>query len=834
MANLSILIPEATTNYIKNPSIRFDTTDWNADGSTISRTLNYARFGIASLKVVTNGAVIREGVYYRVDSLSTTSSAVTVSAYVRGTGHVRIRLVDNASAKEWYSKELVLEEERWQRINVTGRCSSSNDLRLYVETYGSYAQAVTFYLDAAQFELKPYVTTYCDGTRPGCRWNGLYDQSTSYRSAYTREGGRFVLVSGAYREQEDIYMTVVQGLGVAPIRNNIQSYSMTPGGFLDNIKIDSRPISLNFHVKHKNMARTCKQALSLNKLHELRQMLIDIIKPDATGGNEPFIIEYSDGNIPVYLKVHYNGGLEGEWDIRNQWTNDFKLELIATSPMAFEDNQDITQLNYKTTNVVNGITGRIDGIWDIMNYGVYGTAVDGVVSDIEVGKNGEIFICGSISTLNYDASATDPLIPCFNAAYYDGTQWRNLVSAILPVDPLTIINDMAIAPNGDVVVTGRFTNIGGVAAVNIARWNGATWSAFGTGLNDDGLHVEVAPNGDVYAGGKFHSAGGVNAYHVARWDGSSWHKLGAQSGMNNDVYSLTISADGTTVYVGGIFTDQYSLSANAMLRIAKYDVSSDTFTAMGNGFDNTVRDVVISPSNYVYACGDFSLSGIAHMHYIGKWNGSTWEQLGDGLAGGNVLSMDISEEGNIVVVGEFTSASGVTTKRIAIWNGSTWSNIDILLYVGGTPSPAAVRFVGEDIYVGGSYFSETNMTSAYSAITYVTNGGTAEVRPVIYIKGQGKLRYIENQTTKKKIWFNLDILEDEEIFIEFGSGQFYSTIRGDLYYSVLPGSDLNSFSLLPGENKIATFMHDDVDPVMMMSYTPVHWSVDSTMHGETF
>ena len=244
MANLSILVPEATTNYIKNPSIRFDTTGWNADGTTLSRDIDHTRFGVASLKVVTDGLVIREGTYYRVDTLESESENVTVSVYVRGTGHVRIRLTDEVSVKEWMSKEVVLEESRWQRISINGRCSSSNDIRLYVETYGSNTQSVTFYIDAAQFELKPYPTSYCDGTRPGCRWNGLYDQSTSYRSPYTREGGRWVMISGAEREREDIYMTVVKGLGVAPISNNRQSYSMAPGGFLDNVKIEERPIAL--------------------------------------------------------------------------------------------------------------------------------------------------------------------------------------------------------------------------------------------------------------------------------------------------------------------------------------------------------------------------------------------------------------------------------------------------------------------------------------------------------------------------------------------------------------------------------------------------------------
>jgi len=829
MANLSILVPEATTNYIKNPSIRYDTTGWNADGTTLSRDIDHTRFGVASLKVVTDGLVIREGAYYRVDTLESESENVTVSVYVRGTGHVRIRLTDEVSVKEWMSKEVVLEESRWQRININGRCSSSNDIRLYVETYGPNTQAVTFYLDAAQFELKPYPTSYCDGTRPGCRWNGLYDQSTSYRSPYTREGGRWVMISGAEREREDIYMTVVKGLGVAPIQNNRQSYSMAPGGYLDNVKIEERPMGLKFHTKHKSMVRTCKQALSLGKLHELRQLLIDIIKPDATGGNEPFWLEYDDGDIPVYAQAYYNGGLEGEWDIRNRWIMDFDLNLLATSPMFYEDNQDVTEIYYKDNAILNSIVGRINGEWNNLNYGI-----DRSVGNLDIGMKGEIYAVADISLINNNVLATNPLTPAYNVVYWNGEQWVTIASSFVG----DTINDICVAPNGGVYITGVFTNIDGVAAVNVAYWDGSTWSALSTGINADGLHVQVAPNGDLYVGGAFTSAGGVAAYYIARWDGSSWHKVGATAGLNDQVYSIAISKDGKTIYVGGIFTDQYSLGASALLRIAKYNVSSDTFEAMGDGFNDNVNEIIISPSNYIYAGGEFTLSGIATMNRIGRWNGSTWEQLANGLSGGAVLSFAISNKGNIIAVGDFDSNGDVSMKGIALWNGSSWTNLDIIIRPGnGTVQTLTVLFVGEDIFIGGYYFSEIptgSTTSIFSGVTYVTNNGTAEVRPVVYIKGQASLSYIENQTTKKKIWFNLDILEDEEVFIDFGAGKFYSTVRGDLYYAVIPGGDLHSFTLIPGVNKIAAFMHDDVNAVMRMSYVPVHWGVDGTMHGDTF
>ena len=54
---------------------------------------------------------------------------------------------------------------------------------------------------------------------------------------------------------------------------------------------------------------------------------------------------------------------------------------------------------------------------------------------------------------------------------------------------------------------------------------------------------------DLYAGGHFTTAGGSAANDIAKWDGSSWSALG--SGMNNAVDALAVS--GSDLYAGGYF-----------------------------------------------------------------------------------------------------------------------------------------------------------------------------------------------------------------------------------------------------------------------------------------
>jgi hypothetical protein len=124
---------------------------------------------------------------------------------------------------------------------------------------------------------------------------------------------------------------------------------------------------------------------------------------------------------------------------------------------------------------------------------------------------------------------------------------------------------LAVSGN-DLYAGGGFTIAGGVAATNIAQWNGSSWSALGSGVNRGVLALAVTGS-DLYAGGNFTQAGGVSANYIAKWDGSSWSALG--SGMNTVVYALAVS--GSDLFAGGDFTTAggkvSGYAARAILRV---------------------------------------------------------------------------------------------------------------------------------------------------------------------------------------------------------------------------------------------------------------------------
>jgi hypothetical protein len=55
--------------------------------------------------------------------------------------------------------------------------------------------------------------------------------------------------------------------------------------------------------------------------------------------------------------------------------------------------------------------------------------------------------------------------------------------------------------------------------------------------------------GQIFAGGSFRRIGGVPALNLARWDGRAWHELGG--GVKGEVRALAVM--GGHLYVGGSF-----------------------------------------------------------------------------------------------------------------------------------------------------------------------------------------------------------------------------------------------------------------------------------------
>src|SRR5688500_3499794 len=92
------------------------------------------------------------------------------------------------------------------------------------------------------------------------------------------------------------------------------------------------------------------------------------------------------------------------------------------------------------------------------------------------------------------------------------------------------------APLMLVVGGSVITQAGTGPAANIAAYDGANWSSLGTGVsggsgNGASVRALAVYNGALIAAGDFTIAGGQPASRIARWNGLSWSALG--SGLND-------------------------------------------------------------------------------------------------------------------------------------------------------------------------------------------------------------------------------------------------------------------------------------------------------------
>ncbi len=283
-------------------------------------------------------------------------------------------------------------------------------------------------------------------------------------------------------------------------------------------------------------------------------------------------------------------------------------------------------------------------------------------------------------------------VEAMNIAMWDGTTWTNLGAGLN-----YRCNAMVLDDNGDLVVGGNFNQAGNITANRIAKWDGTTWSSpYETGLNGPVKTMVKSENGSIYVGGDFSTAGTTSASNIARWNGFSWLALGA--GLNNDVEALAVHPTTGQIYAGGRFTQSGSNPNN--LNYIAYLSGQSLWSPIGTGLNDWCHAIAFDLNGTLYAGGRFTMAGSSNANYVGKWNGTTWSALKTGLDHYcYALTTDI--EGNLYAGGEFTNAQGNLVNNISKWNGAAWSALG-----GGLSNDCRVILSDETaglLYAGGNF-----------------------------------------------------------------------------------------------------------------------------------
>ncbi len=134
--------------------------------------------------------------------------------------------------------------------------------------------------------------------------------------------------------------------------------------------------------------------------------------------------------------------------------------------------------------------------------------------------------------------------------------------------------------------------------------------------------------------------------------------------------------------------------------------NSQNWISMGLGFSGIdgVTDLTIY-NNEIYACGGLNQSGSTPINGIGRWNGSQWLPLLNGVNFGAPFSM-VTYNGELIVAGMFQSISGVPgALNIARWDGTSWH----ALANGITGAVRTMEVYNGELYVGGNFTSVSSL-----------------------------------------------------------------------------------------------------------------------------
>jgi uncharacterized glyoxalase superfamily protein PhnB len=371
--------------------------------------------------------------------------------------------------------------------------------------------------------------------------------------------------------------------------------------------------------------------------------------PSDDPGERVVALTVYDGHVVAARNVDLYGGSYGQvftWD-GSDWSC-----LLWNCLGSYQGFSAVYALAvYGDRLVAGGATGSYgtpfaahiaawDGsVWSYLDTGTNGNVRALTVFDGELIAGGEFTLAADFNTCRiaaWDGAAWSSIPPSASSNH-----WQALGAGLGGrVQALTVFKNQLVA--------------GSTAAVSVRIWNGTSWSLLGA-LSPDVMALTEWKD-SLVAGGTF--APGC----IARWDGATWQALG--SGMNGSVQALTVFDD--QLIAGGTFTTAGDVPAN---RIAAWNGVS--WSPLGLGVSDVVRALAVYDGKLI-AAGYFQTAGGVSAPNVAAWNGSVWSKLGGGLPGSSGIQRPLTVFGDKLIVG---GGGTVYSWNGASWTfmGSFWT-----------------------------------------------------------------------------------------------------------------------------------------------------------------
>lgn len=813
----SVVVPEGTQNYFSNPSFEdSDIAFVELGANTVARVTTIPNsapvFGLYALRVTPSNTAGTTQIRLRANGVLP-AGPVSFSLFFLGTAGEQFYLAaaNNTAGSGNVPQRVFTATGLWQRIVLPTQTAyldvATAPTGVYVAVGKLTRTLNPYYLDGLQLEPKPYATTYCDGTQPGCAWVGPISASFSYRLDNAGGGREYRLSDLGFQ------VLSVSGHDAPPYEAQVQTYGLVGGQQYQRTVPRPQVITLS------------------NVIEGTTSVVTRQTKDKIIGLLAPFSSQYQDRHLilrgkqiddcrkfaPVQtgptleLAVRVAGDLSGINDNYNQ--ERFALSFVSDNPPSVAAVYE-KGLVLNPSSVLAGTTGN-------MTYYKPVTAQPSILANIPNQWKTPWYTAVAPATQNFRLTALavcNKGIPLSGlspssvyGARYDGT--NGLIVALPDAgDNIggslnNVVNALAFDQNGILYAGGNWTTGAFSPPAYIARNNGTALAAIGT-TNVPNAQVRalvaVPYQSVVYAFGDFTNSG--TRWGVIGIVGSgdnTWDNPTGGAGFNGTVQGAILLQNGKIL----IYGDFTSVDGVARNRVVIYDPYSGagTFSGVASGFTNgSVRSAVQLPNGDIVFGGTFTLTGTGlTANFVAIYNGSQILPLGNNILGGQVNSVAYFQ-GAVYAAGVYVTVPDAVGRNqvcygLVVLVGDYWVTPDIFTLFDGTG--AGGTFVGTG---GGALYasSSASLGAAFAAaVGAVSYDGTADAYPTIMIKatGQSTLFSIVNQVSGAAIYFNnLIIATNETVTIECAPTGLTATsnLYGDVSRFIMGNSDFSGFSLV--------------------------------------
>ena len=297
------------------------------------------------------------------------------------------------------------------------------------------------------------------------------------------------------------------------------------------------------------------------------------------------------------------------------------------------------------------------------------------------------------------------------------------------------VTDIDNQADDKILLVGNFASVDLVPQRGIARLDslGDRDASFdpGVGTNDSIRDMALYPNGQILIGGDFTTYRGYIRKRVARvnYDGSLDRGLYTSPGPNNTVYSLARQPDGR-ILIGGDFSQVVPISRNGIARLNTDGILDTSFDPL-QGVDGFVSKIALLPDGKILIGGSFTTYALYDCANIAllEQDGALVTSFCDNAdTNGQVKDIVIQPDGKILIAGKFTEVNGQPRVHIARLNqnGSLDSTFDtVQLNAALGIESIALRDDGV-MYVGGTFQVNLDGVLSFANLARLNTDGSVD------------------------------------------------------------------------------------------------------------